>query len=177
MPSRTDLRLTDHEYKTMLVGTDVMELCIAGYQLLGWILIEKSPPPVGNNETMLTFCKAQQIVDNPDLVRLNKRLDSYIGQVNSMEKIRRWAAFRFSVFMCVIGTGTYYTGIRALMFGRIEIMLLLFAFGALQMIFSSFLYRYIKRRKTEEMNRLIAQTRAEIEELMEQIYQKQNNRV
>jgi len=177
MLSRTGLRLTDHEYKTMLVGVDVMELCIAGYQLLGWILIETSPPMVGNNEMMLTFCKAKKTVDNPDLVRLNKRLDSYIGQLNYMERVRRWAAVYFSVFMCVIGTGTYYIGIRALMIGRIEIMLLLFVYGTLQMIFSSFLYQYIRRRKTEEMNNLIVQKRAEIKELMEQIYQKQINRV
>jgi len=176
MPSRTDIRLTDHEYKTVLAGKDAIEFCITGYQLLGWILIETSPPPVCNSETMLTFCRARMPTVDPDLIRLNKRLDSYIKQVNAMEKIRKWAAFRLSVFMSVIGTGTYYAGIRALKFGNVRIMAVLFAFGVLQIIFSYFMYKHIRRQKTEKINNLISQKQKEIEDLMHQIQQKRMNR-
>lgn len=177
MPTRTNMRLSDWEYKTVLVTNDAADLCIAGNQLFGWILIEVSPPPPGSIENMLTFGRENIVAESPDMIRLSKRLDSYVRQVNYLERLKSWAAFRFALIMSIIGLGMLSLSMRVFLFGNIGLSIVFFSFGVLYLIFSYYLYKFIRNKKISEMNDLIIQKRKEIEELMKVIQQKQKNKI
>lgn len=173
----TEMRLTDWEYKTVLVTDEAADLCIAGNRLFGWILIEVSPPPPGSSERMLTFGRENTVADTPDMIRMGKRLDFYIRQVNALERLKIWAAFRFALFMNMIGLGMLGMSMRAFLFGNVLFAAGLFGFGVFHLILTRFLYSHIRERKTVEMNDLLRQKRNEIEELLKQIQQMQKNKL
>lgn len=177
MPTRTKMRLSDWEYKTVLVTNDAADLCTAGNQLFGWILIEVTPPPPGSIEKMLTFGRENTVAESPDMIRLSKRLDSYVRQINYLERLKNWAAFRFALIMSIIGFGMLRLSMRVYLFGCMGLSIAMFTFGVLYLAFSYYLYKFIRKRKVSEMNDLIVQKRKEIEELMKVVQQKQKNKV
>lgn len=175
MPMRTDIRPSDWDYKTVLAVKEATDLCIAGNQMFGWILIDVIPPPPGSNEQMLTFGRESIPNESLDMVRLNKRLDSYVVQINTFNRLRTWAAFRIAAPMSMIGVGLLGAGMRALLFGRIGIAMLLIASGITHLLLTRFIYKTVQARKDSEMNDLIVQKRKEIEEVMERVQWMQKN--
>lgn len=177
MPSRTDMRLFGLEYKTVFVGKEAEDLCIEGYQVFGWSLLEISQPPPGNAEYLLTFCRNRTSEESPDMIRLGKRFDSCIRQINSLEKIKLYAARYAAITTGLFGMGMIFIGILIYPLGWHKVEFALFSVSVCLLIAPRFIYRRLQRVKEFEINPLIKRKKDESKEVIVHIqWIHENNR-
>lgn len=169
MPSRADIRLSGLEYKTIFVGKEAEDLCISGYRVFGWVLLDTSQPPPGNSEYLLTFCRNQIPEESPDIVRLRKRFDSCIHQINSLEKIKMYSARYVSITVGMFGLGLILASALIYPISSKIIDLALFAAGVGQLIATWFVYRWIQKTRESEIEPLINQKKNESIEVITRI--------
>lgn len=157
-----------YEYRDVSVTRDVKPLWVDSYVNFGWQLVDSNP--VGNNSINLKFKRDRKIMNKVKLTRLQRKFESHVKEIESLEKSKESTALSFALSTGIIGTVFMVLAIFSYL-GDMTFRSIFFAlFGFIGWSLPYFGYIKIKTNKAEKVNPLIEEQYDKIYETCKKAY-------
>ena len=157
-----------YEYKRIKVPGEQMALYLDAYECFGWRMDERLSDLSGDGFLMLQLKRDRKIMNRMELTRLQRNFEGCMEEIAMLEKEKTRTATAVSVAVGIVGTAFLAGATFAVTAAEPMILLciLLAVPGFAGWILPYFLYRYIVRKKTEDILPMIEKKHDEIGELM-----------
>jgi len=153
------------EYKEMTVRSDRASLYLDSYESFGWKQDENFPPKESGGKITLRFRRDRKLVNRTELTRLQRHFEADIEEIDALERSKTGTASAWALAVGLLGTVFMAGAVFAVTASPPRILLSVVlsvpAFGG--WIAPWFVYRWVKVRKTRQVEPFI-------EEKMEEIY-------
>lgn len=164
-----------YEYKEIEGDSSMVSLLLDGYENFGWEVNESFPDkymegkPSNGGKIVIRLKRDRKIINKMELTRLQRNFEACIAEIQMLEKSRTSAATAYALVLGTIGTAFIAGSTFAVTAQPPHIILciILAVPGFLGWIFPYFLYKKIRRKRTEKIRPLIEAKYDEIYELCE----------
>lgn len=158
-----------YEYKERTVGSNRVSLLIDCYRCFGWVPDENVPSVQGNRMTTIKLKRDRKIINKTELTRLQRNFEACVNEISQLEQSKTFTASLGAVLTGIAGTAFMAGSTFAITHEppAVWLCILLAVPGFMGWILPYFLYREIRRRKTEKAAPLIEQKQDEIYEICE----------
>ena len=162
---------TAYEYKTVRAESESLSLLLDAYESFGWQLDERISDLdlSGDGASILRLRRDRKIMNQMELTRLQRNFEGCMEEITQLEKEKTKTATAAAIAVGIIGTAFLAGATFAVTAAQplIVLCVILAVPGFLGWILPYFIYQRLKKKKTEEMNRLIGKKQDEISELMQ----------
>lgn len=153
-----------YEYKEITVGREMESLYADGYANFGWTLerTESSTSLQGTTTTNMRFKRDRKICNKAELTRLQRQFEACVQEIHVMERTKTSSASIAAFTIGLIGTAFLAGSVFAYISGMLLFSIVLAVPGFLGWILPYFVYRKIRKDKTDRLSPLIEQKFDEI---------------
>ena len=158
-----------YDYKTVKVSEDALGFYLDAYESFGWQADERITNFQAEGTVQLYLKRDRNVPNKMELTRLQRNFEGCMEEVADLEKEKSRTATGVSITVGVIGTAFIAGSVFAVTASPpiVWLCVMLAVPGFIGWAAPYFLYRGIKKRKTEQVNLLIEKKYDEITGLME----------
>ena len=163
-----DQDFVGYDYKTVQVPGEKLSLYMDAYECFGWCMDDRFSELSGDGLLTLRLKRDRKIMNKMELTRLQRNFEGCMEEIAMLEKGKTWTATFTAILVGIAGTAFLAGATFAVTAAepRILLCILLAIPGIAGWILPCFIYRYIEKKKTEEILPLIDKKYDEIDELM-----------
>ena len=165
MRERTNPNFTSYEYKEITVRSDKASLYLDCYESFGWKQDENFPPQETRDRVTLKLKRDRKLVNRTELTRLQRHFEANMEEILSLEHAKTSAAALWAICIALLGTAFMAGSVFAITAEppRVLFCILLAIPAFAGWIAPYFVYRWVRDKKTRQVNPFI-------EEKMDEIY-------
>ena len=158
-----------YDYKTVKVSEDALGFCLDAYESFGWQMDERLTNLQAGSSASLHLKRDRNVPNRMELTRLQRNFEGCMEEIADLEKEKSWMATGVSIAVGIIGTVFLAGSVFAVTASPpvIWLCVMLAIPGFIGWAVPYFLYREIRRRKSEQVDLLIEKKYDEITGLME----------
>ena len=155
---------TAYEYKEITVRSDQASLYLDCYESFGWQQDENFPPQEAGGKITLKLKRDRKLVNRIELTRLQRNFEADMEEICSLERSKRSTALIWALSIGLVGTAFMAGSVFAVTADppRVILCILLAVPGFTGWILPYFAYRWVKEKKTRQVNPYIEQKTEEI---------------
>lgn len=158
----------DCEYMEAPVKRSMEALYVDSYQSFGWQVEGSSSPEGKPDQVKLKLKRDRRLHSQAELTRLQRQFESYVHDVESLERSKTTAASAAAYVVGLVGTALLGLATFAYLGHSVPLMALWAVPGFAGWILPYFFYQKIKQSKTAQVTHLINQKQDEIYSVCEQ---------
>lgn len=155
---------TAYEYKEITVHSDKASLYLDCYESFGWQQDENFPPQEAGGKITLKLKRDRKLVNRIELTRLQRNFEANMEEICSLERSKHSTALIWALSIGLAGTAFMAGSVFAVTAEppRVILCILLAVPGFAGWILPYFAYRWVKEKKTRQVNPYIEQKTEEI---------------
>ena len=162
-------KFVSYDYKTIKVREDSLGFYLDAYESFGWQTDERLTNLQAEGTATLHLKRDRKLLNRMELTRLQRNFEGCMEEIADLEKEKSRTATAVSIAVGIIGTVFVGGSVFAVTASPpiIWLCVMLAVPGFTCWVLPYFLYRGIKRRKTEQVDLFIEKKYEEITGLME----------
>lgn len=150
-----DMAFAGYEYREIAVKGGMASVYADGYQNLGWKLEGSRFSIKKPDSIIMKFKRDRKIRNKPELNRLQQRFDALASEIVLLEASKRTEASIVAYIVGIIGTAFMACSVFAITSELLITCIILAVPAFIGWLLPYFLYRYLEKRRTSEVNPLI----------------------
>lgn len=158
-----------YEYKELSVSSAQASFYLDCYENFGWKQDEHFAPQNRNEKLVLKLKRNRKIANKAELTRLQRNFEADLKEIEALENSKTTLATMLSLIVGILGTACMAGAVFAVTADPpivwLCVLLAIPAFAG--WIFSYFIFRKVKERKTTQITPYIEQKHDEIYEICE----------
>jgi hypothetical protein len=153
-----------YDYKEAVVDNSSVSEYMDGYECFGWTVEDSRPGIQGSGKTIIRLKRNRKIINKTELIRLEKYYEDCMRQIAVLEQSRHMIATMIALMIGIFGCAFMAGSVFAVTHEppMIALCVILAIPGFAGWIMPYFIYRYIEKKKTEQVAPLIEAKRDEV---------------
>lgn len=153
-----------YEYRDITVDRSLEGMYADGYENFGWKLESVSNPTLSINTITMKFKRDRKIRNKAELTRLQRQFDSYVKEIQDMEKSKSSSASIVAYTVGLIGTAFMAGSTFAITADNVILCIILAIPAFIGWILPYFLYKSTYAKKAAKVTPLIENKHDEVYE-------------
>lgn len=144
-----------YEYKDVLVRRSLESVIVDGYTNFGWTLESVNTSVQNFGSVILRFKRDRKIRNKVELTRLQRQFDSFVNEIESLEKSKIIGPSTVAYIIGVLGTAFITGSVFSHLGGNLALSIILAIPGFVGWVIPYFTYEALRKKKTIEIDPLI----------------------